>query len=400
MPQQPLTITLATIDATINWRGGAEKILCLQANALVERGHDVQIFCIDTLRQIGRPAYPLDPRVRFIQIDHEPLPVATQLSLLAKRLTQSCHPVRRVRRARRQALHVARYTAYVQHALQRYPSDIVITYQPLTSAILEKAHYTGPLISMLHLSINAIKEYGYWQEARHALSTLGPVQVLMPAYCEPLRGELLPGADIVCIGNPVDRAPNVQNIESHKILNVARLSTWKRQHLLIEAAAILDQRLPTLPWHIECWGEAPKNDDYVRFCQQRIQALNIGHRIRICGTTDDVPALLKTASIIAMPSLNEGFSLALTEAMAAGLTPVVSNDCVGMNFLVQNEVSGLVIDKGDATLLAQALHRLLTDDVVCKHLGHNARESMRAFAPEAVWDQWEALITKTVKNHT
>ena len=68
----------------------------------------------------------------------------------------------------------------------------------------------------------------------------------------------------------------------------------------------------------------------------------------------------------------EGIPVALMEAMAAGV-PVVATRLSGIPELVQDGVTGLLVEPHDPVALAAALERLLADDALAAELARNAR---------------------------
>lgn len=93
-----------------------------------------------------------------------------------------------------------------------------------------------------------------------------------------------------------------------------------------------------------------------------VQRLGLSERVKFIGYADDadLPALYRTASVFAFPSLYEGFGLPLLEAMASGVPVVTSN--VSSLPEVAGEV-GLLINPHDVNALAAALDQALHDEV-------------------------------------
>jgi glycosyltransferase involved in cell wall biosynthesis len=80
--------------------------------------------------------------------------------------------------------------------------------------------------------------------------------------------------------------------------------------------------------------------------------------------------------IFVLPSHSEGVSLALLEAMAAGL-PVIGSRVGGLPEVVADGENGLLIPPRDAGALADALERLLADPAGAQALGDHARRHVR-----------------------
>jgi glycosyltransferase involved in cell wall biosynthesis len=79
--------------------------------------------------------------------------------------------------------------------------------------------------------------------------------------------------------------------------------------------------------------------------------------------------------------------------MAHGL-PIVSFDCpTGPAEVIAHQLDGLLVPPEDVDALAQALTRLVADPGLRERLGGAARETVRAYTPEVVMPQWEALFT-------
>ncbi|GKS58886.1 glycosyl transferase family 1 [Nitrospira sp.] len=88
--------------------------------------------------------------------------------------------------------------------------------------------------------------------------------------------------------------------------------------------------------------------------------LGIEANVHFLGLRQDVPRLLTIMDLFAMPSLSEGLSIALLEAMAAG-KPVVATRVGGNPELVVNGETGLLVPAKDASGLADALVQMLQD---------------------------------------
>lgn len=151
------------------------------------------------------------------------------------------------------------------------------------------------------------------------------------------------------------------------VLTPARLDAQKGHDTLLEAVAELPEALFLLA------GDGPERERL----EARAAELGVGDRVRFLGRREDVPQLLAACDVFALPSLYEGSSLAVLEAMAAGI-PVVSSAIGGTEELIEDGRSGLLVPPGDAAGLASALRRLLGDPVLRKELAGSARERVDA----------------------
>jgi glycosyltransferase involved in cell wall biosynthesis len=110
--------------------------------------------------------------------------------------------------------------------------------------------------------------------------------------------------------------------------------------------------------------------------RQLAESLGLGGEVHFLGQRRDVPDLLNAMDIFVLPSYSEGVSLALLEAMAAGL-PVIATRVGGLPEVVTDGENGLLIPPRDAEALAGALERLLADPAWARELGDHARDHVR-----------------------
>jgi glycosyltransferase involved in cell wall biosynthesis len=100
---------------------------------------------------------------------------------------------------------------------------------------------------------------------------------------------------------------------------------------------------------------------------------------------------LSAADVAVRPSRNEGFSIALVEAMACGL-PIVAADASGVVDALGDGV-GIVVPRDDASALAEGIIRLLDDETLRRALGERARRRAReSFSVEVVGAQLRAFM--------
>jgi glycosyltransferase involved in cell wall biosynthesis len=90
-----------------------------------------------------------------------------------------------------------------------------------------------------------------------------------------------------------------------------------------------------------------------------IDQLDLGDSVELLGTCTEaeVRSELSRADVMLLPSLSEGISNAVLEAMAAG-RPVVTTDCGGMSEVVTDGVDGMVVGVGDIAAMADRLETL------------------------------------------
>lgn len=90
-----------------------------------------------------------------------------------------------------------------------------------------------------------------------------------------------------------------------------------------------------------------------------VTQLGLQDRVQFLGVRTDVLSLLKTADVIVLSSKYEGLSLSCIEGMASG-KPFVASNVPGLREMVENV--GIVFPLGDENQLAEAIHRLISDE--------------------------------------
>jgi len=157
------------------------------------------------------------------------------------------------------------------------------------------------------------------------------------------------------------------------VLTVARLHAQKGLDVLLQAAS----HVPDAQFVVA--GDGPLRGRL----RSQADELGLEDRLAFLGQREDIPRLLAASDVFVLPSLYEGTSLAVLEAMAAG-RPVVSSRIGGTDELVVDGESGVLVPAGDADALAAAIRRLLADPALRARIGTAARqraESLFCAAP-------------------
>jgi glycosyltransferase involved in cell wall biosynthesis len=106
---------------------------------------------------------------------------------------------------------------------------------------------------------------------------------------------------------------------------------------------------------------------------------------------------LSAAQLIAFPSRNEGFPNALAEGLAVGLPAVGYKGVSGVEDLIIEGTTGLLVDQEDEIAgLARALSTLMADAHLRVRLGNAALQHIRQWAPDRMFALWDEVLREAV----
>jgi sugar transferase (PEP-CTERM/EpsH1 system associated) len=102
------------------------------------------------------------------------------------------------------------------------------------------------------------------------------------------------------------------------------------------------------------------------------------------GERDDVPRIMRGLDLFVLPSLSEGISNTVLEAMASGL-PVVATAVGGNPELIDDGVTGTLVPRGDVARMTQAIRAYVENPELCRRHGLEARRAAeRRFSMDAM----------------
>ncbi|GAA3429658.1 hypothetical protein GCM10018953_68420 [Streptosporangium nondiastaticum] len=332
--------------------GGAEKQLVLLAGELHRRGVETHVFVLS--KGGPREAALLAEGIAVHRLGfsrRSPGPVG-----LARNLAAFLRLVRLLRRLRPDVLHGFLYEGYVLGAvaarLARVP--VVVTGRR-TQGYLKPRR---PGYVALERAVTAITDQVVANAVAIAKGTREVEGVPARKVSVIYNGLPAPAFD------PVE--PEHVDTALPLIVCVARLSENKGHRFLIDAAALLSRS--GRPCTFVLVGDGAER----RSLEEQASALGVD--VRFLGFRVDTGGLLARADVVVLPSVSEGLSNAVMEAMAAG-RPIVATAVGGTPELLEGR--GVLVPPADPAALAEGVVRLLDDPGLALSLGNAARAWVR-----------------------
>lgn len=361
-----MKIGIVTADLGL---GGAQRQMTLIANALVARGHQVQIFTWDTRDSF----YTLEAGVTHVKMGGE---------------SQAGGPIQGI-------LNNFLRVRLLKDALREFKPSVVLSTNNRNNVraifacrglgipvVVREA--SDPFTEPLEREWQFLRRYTYPKADRVLLQTQAVVAFFSPEVQK----------KVVVIPNPI-KEPSVLHVhspEGRMVVGLGRLDKVKGFDQLISAFAKLPPGCED--WKCTIHGEGPAREEL----QKQIQDLGLKERVSLPGATKNPPESLAEGDIFVLSSRREGFPNALCEAMIVGL-PVVSMDCPnGPNIVIRTGQNGILVPDQDIEALAGALGQLMLSADLREKLGKAARPSIiENYGETKVMDRIESMLNEIAR---
>ena len=170
------------------------------------------------------------------------------------------------------------------------------------------------------------------------------------------------------------------------ILSTGRLAPLKGLEYLIDAIPMLETRLAQ-PFQVWVAGEGPLQNSL----KSQTTRLSVGDRVHFLGFRHDVGSLLSACDLVVLPSLREGLSIALLEAMASG-KPIVTTTIGSNREVTRNGEAALLVPPADTSSLVAGILRLAQDRSFGDLLGQCASKTyLESYTEDQMLAKYRAL---------
>jgi glycosyltransferase involved in cell wall biosynthesis len=206
------------------------------------------------------------------------------------------------------------------------------------------------------------------------------------------------GVDAARFSRPADRSSRAAfgaSADDFLVGAVGNVRPAKSYDVLLRAAALLKAR--SANYRFVVVGEAD-SELGAKLISLRDE-LALADCVAFAGYLEDVKPALNAFDVYAITSRSEGFSISTVEAMAAGL-PVVATRCGGPEEILDDGVTGILVENGSPEAVAAAIDSLRVNARGRRELGDAAQAAARRrFTIDANLRAYESLYEKCLIEH-
>ncbi|MFO1456171.1 MAG: glycosyltransferase [Steroidobacteraceae bacterium] len=330
--------------------GGAEKVVVSLANGAAQSHH----VAVCALTRLGALAAELDPRIEAFSLDRPP---GTSIRIPARMA---------------QVLRDGQYDVVHGHNWSVFLETGIAASLARVRCALHTIH--GPYPVAGTGAVDPLKRAcRHWLERRFArpFHRVVCVSEAIRAYIPGTVG--ISDDRLAMIHNGIADGPPCEPRQGRDVVfvTVGRLDAVKNHGLMLRALARLQDG--SLPVRLLIVGDGAERPRLEALCTQ----LGIGSRVDFLGFRDDIDEILARADVFLLSSRYEGISIALLEAMRAGL-PSIATRVGGIPETVRDGMTGLIVESDDVEAYSRAMKCLAGSADVRKRYGGAAREFQRA----------------------
>lgn len=198
-----------------------------------------------------------------------------------------------------------------------------------------------------------------------------------------------PGIDVKLFETSV-RKRNQQENPGLLIGTVSSLEKEKNIPEFIRIASEMNSTYPDMRFRIA--GDGSRKAEIITL----IRNAGLETSVQLCGYLDDIPEFLSELDLFLFCSENEGFPMALLEAMAAGI-PIVSANAGGVRDMIKDEYTGLLYTSGNIPDAVMQLTKLISNPILTQSLCENGLSYVQDFDVSLMNKQIELLYSSILQ---
>ena len=169
------------------------------------------------------------------------------------------------------------------------------------------------------------------------------------------------------------------------VMTVARLEKVKGIKYLIEALSNIELRTSNFKLIIIGDGSERKN------LKKLVEKLGLKEKVRFLGQipNERIPEYLRAADCFVLPSLSEGFGIAILEAQAVGI-PAIATNVGGIPDIIKDGENGILVKPANSEDITRAILKIYRQPEFAKKLVEKGKESVKKYG-------WEEITGRVAK---
>ncbi|WP_040194970.1 glycosyltransferase [Clostridium culturomicium] len=362
--------------------GGVEMSISLIANALVEKGYEVEILCSYNL---GEPSYSIDPKVKITYLtdlkpNKDEFKAAVKEKNIINILKEGLYSVRVLREKK----------SSMAKAIKNIENGTILSTRNEHSVLLSKyGKEQVNKVAQLHhdhkFDGNLIKDFqnNYSNIDYFVLLT----ELLRDEVEEMLKGHN-DKTKCLCIPNFLEEE-EIENLHKEKqVVAVGRLHSVKGFDRLLDIWAIVSKECPE--WKLKIIGGGEEEASI----KGKINELDLNNSVELTGMLNHEETMkeMSKSGVFAMTSHSEGFPFVLIEALMCS-TPIVAFDVrVGPRAIIEDGKEGYLIPDKELEQYANQLIKLMKDENLRNELSQNAKVKSKEFMKDKILEKWIEIL--------
>lgn len=362
--------------------GGVEMSISLIANALVEKGYEVEILCSYNL---GEPSYSIDPKVKITYLtdlkpNKDEFKAAVKEKNIINILKEGLYSVRVLREKK----------SSMAKAIKNIENGTILSTRNEHSVLLSKyGKEQVNKVAQLHhdhkFDGNLIKDFqnNYSNIDYFVLLT----ELLRDEVEEMLKGHN-DKTKCLCIPNFLEEE-EIENLHKEKqVVAVGRLHSVKGFDRLLDIWAIVSKECPE--WKLKIIGGGEEEASI----KGKINELDLNNSVELTGMLNHEETMkeMSKSGVFAITSHSEGFPFVLIEALMCS-TPIVAFDVrVGPRAIIEDGKEGYLIPDKELEQYANQLIKLMKDENLRNELSQNAKVKSKEFMKDKILEKWIEIL--------
>lgn len=384
--------------------GGAERVVSVLSNGLVNRGYDISIILTHQSLKDAK-LNNLDKRIEVLSIEDNIEDLSNSeffatLKMVQGRIESKLSKIFRKKESNKGL--IDRYYARNYDKVKWLKSDL----KDKTDVTLIAFLYDSIFLSILAKTKEQkliISERGDPEQSLGSRTTMA----FLHSMFKKADGIVFQSPDVSTwyndnigvegkvIFNPIKKdlpKPYVGNRQK-KIVNFCRISDQKNLELLVKAFHKLHNEY--LEYELYIYGDAVGNgaEGYLERIKSLVEEFELQSAVNILPSRTDIHEEIKDYAMFVSSSDFEGMSNSMLEAMAMGM-PVVCTDCPagGARAVIRNNENGLLVPVRDTDALYQAMKKVIEEPELAEKIAENASKIRETQSVENIIKQWMEII--------